>query len=70
MSERYFSRKVHNIVTGIGSVLIIIGAVMQLLHIKMGISGKSLYVTVFALMFIYQSFVISKLYKKLKEKSQ
>jgi len=48
MSERYFSRKVYNIVTGIGSILIIIGAVMQLLHIKMGISGKSLYVTVFA----------------------
>jgi len=66
MIERY--GKAYRIIFIICAVLVIIGGVMQLLHIEFGISGRSL--TVLTLLFIsgYQSWFITKLCNHLKDK--
>jgi len=66
MIERY--GKAYRIIFIICAILVIIGGVMQLLHIKIGMSGMSL--TLLTLLFIsgYQSWLITKLYNQLKDK--
>jgi len=66
----YKDMKAYKIISSISAPLIIMGAVMQLLHIKIGISGKTLYMLVFCFSFVYQSWYISKLHKQLKNKEQ
>jgi len=64
----YKDMKTYKIISSISALLIIVGAVMQLLHIKIGISGKTLYMLVFCFSYGYQSWYIYKLHKQLKNK--
>ena len=60
--------KAYRIIFVICAILVIIGGVMQLLHIKIGISGSSLSLLVLLFISGYQSWFITKLYNQLKEK--
>jgi hypothetical protein len=55
--------KTYKIISGICFLLIIAGAAMQLFHIEIGISGRT--VLLFTLLFqvLYQTWYISKLHK-------
>ena len=64
MIERY--GKVCNLVYAIGTVLVIAGAVMKILCVKIGISGDFLIWATIFLVSIYQGWLISKLFKQLK----
>ena len=63
-----YSSIIHTITTIVCSLLVITGAVIQFLHIEIGISGTT--VALFALIFqgLYQTWYISKLQKQLKNK--
>ena len=60
--------KTYNIITVICALLVIAGAALQLFHIEIGVSGRT--VVIFTLLFqgLYQALYISKLHKQLKNK--
>ena len=60
MIDRY--RKVCNIIYAIGAVLVIIGAVMKILCVKIGVTGDFLIWATIFLVSMYQGWLISKLF--------
>ena len=52
----------------IGAALVILGVLVEILHIKIGISGKSVIIITLIFGTIYQNWLISKLTKQIKDK--
>jgi len=62
--------KKHNIILAISSVLIITGAILQVLHIKIGISGAAMVFLSLSFVTVYQQRLISKLTKQLENNNK